>query len=181
MIFLRKGGWLSGVMLPVLLALPLLLTGPAPKAGAQNTGRAILVRGNGWVTGISGLGDNVFPALAGQYRLETAEGDRSPAETSAFSIWLTTEPLVFAEGTWQPRNGLPGALERESGEGRFISLPLSTERGAWTAVFLFHAGAVIPDAAGINRLVNAWTDRFLYYVSLIKIPTDVSMPAVVSF
>ena len=167
--------------LPALLFLPVLLAGPAPGAGAQNAGQAILVRGNGWVMGISGLGDNVFPALTGQYRLERAEGEWSPAGTSAFSVWLTAEPLVFSEGIWQPRNGLPGALERKGGEGRFVSLPLSTERGAWTAIFLFHDGAVMPDDAGLNRLINAWTGRFLYYFSLVKILTDVSLPAVVPF
>ncbi|MDR2159347.1 MAG: hypothetical protein LBP23_04685 [Treponema sp.] len=178
MIFLRKSGRPAGIILPALLA---LLIGLAVRADAQNAGRAILIRGNEWVTGIPGFGDNVFPALAGQYRLETAEGNRPPAGTPAFSIWLTVEPLMFSEGLWRPRNGLPGAFERESEEGHFISLPLSADRGAWTAVFLFHDDPVIPDDAGLNRLINAWAGRFLYYFSLVKILTDVSMPAVVFF
>jgi hypothetical protein len=52
-------------------------------------------------------------------------------------------------------------------------------RGAWTAVFLFHGPA--PDDASLNHLIGAWTDRFLYYFSLVKILTDVSMPAAVYF
>jgi hypothetical protein len=172
------------VAFPVLLALPVLLAGLAPVAGAQSAGRwaVILMSGNRWVTGVPGFGDNAFPALTGQYRLEMtdpAEGGQPPAETPFFSIWLTAEPLVFPEGSWRPRSGLSGVLERESGEGRFISLPLSAERGAWTAVFLFYGPA--PDDASLNRLIGAWTDRFLYYFSLVKILTDVSMPAVVYF
>jgi hypothetical protein len=178
MFFSQKSkGPAAWMMFSALLA---LLTGPVPGAGAQNAGRAILVRGNGWVTGIPGFGDNAFPALTGQYRLETAEEGRPPAEGGGFSVWITAEHLVFPEG-WRPRNGLPGALEQEGGEGRFVSLPLGAERGAWTAVFLFRAAAVIPDDAGLNRFINAWVSRFLYYFSLVKIPTDVSLPAVVSF
>ncbi|MDR1618418.1 MAG: hypothetical protein LBS06_05145 [Treponema sp.] len=180
MFFLQKSQRPARVMFFALLA---LLAGPAPEAGAQNTGRraAILMSGNRWVTGIPGFGDNAFPALIGQYRLETAAPgeEQPPAGEGGFSIWLTAEPLVFPEGLWRPWGGLPGALERKGGEGHFISLPPSAERGAWTAVFLFPGP--VPDDASLNRLIGAWTDRFLYYFSLVKIPTDVSMPAAVYF
>jgi hypothetical protein len=192
MILLRKNGG-PGMTLRALMLLPALAAlpaGPAGTAAAQSAGRrgAILVRGNRWVTGVPGFGDNAFPALKGEYRLEMsgpAGEDRPaegrPAEAPDFSIWLSAEPLVFSEGLWRPRSGVPGALEREDGEGRYVSLPLSGDRGAWTAVFLFHGTQAPPDDASLNRLLGAWTDRFLYYSSLVKIVTDVSMPAVVYF
>jgi len=73
--------------------------------------------------------------------------------------------------------------------------------GEWSVIFCFpRAGnadaslaadaAVAADApaapnplndVAINRLINSWNDRFRYFVSVIRVTSDLSLPAVVTF
>jgi hypothetical protein len=181
----------------------LLLTGAAVTAAGAQERRAVLVRGNVWVRGIPGFGNNVFPALFGEYRLEfpgPGDSGAAPAAPAApqtggeaekrdqvFSIWLSGEPLHFAEGSWRPRGGLPGIAPMESRDGEALLFGFSfsggVNLGTWTAVFQFPRGleAAGLDESSANALAGRWTDRFLYFLSFIKNPADVSLPAVFAF
>ncbi|MDR0623053.1 MAG: hypothetical protein LBG10_01315 [Treponema sp.] len=154
----------------------------AAGAGAQER-RAVLSRGNTWVTGIPGFGSNVFPAVYGEYRLEF-----SPAGggDQAVFVWLCGEPLHFAESLWRPWNGSGlSVVQRREGEARLLGFSFSggSGLGIWTAVFQFPQGI---EAAGLdeisaNALINKWADRVLYFLFLIKNPADVSLPAAFAF
>jgi hypothetical protein len=163
----------------------------APGAEAQNR-RAVLDRGNVWVTGIPGFGENRFPALFGEYRLELPAGNASPGAAEGAGeqrcrIWLSGERLPFAGESWQPRPGIAGvsAVQRREGEVLLAGFFFSggANLGAWTAVFLFPQGIAAAglDDAGADALMGRWLNRFLYFLSLIKTPADVSLPAVIAF
>jgi hypothetical protein len=169
------------------------MTGAA--AGAQER-RAILYQGNSWLGGIPGFGDQV-PALFGEYRFEFP-GDDAPGEHALPGdggetgerrcfVWLTGGTLPFAEGTWRPRPPLAGTAvwERRDGDARFWGLSFSggENLGLWSAVFQFPRGieAAGLDEAGVTALIGRWQNRFLYFLSLIKNPADVSLPAVLAF
>jgi hypothetical protein len=160
-------------------------------AGAQER-QAILLQGNAWVRGIPGFGPHV-PALFGEYRLEFPGDDAAenvPAEESGERrclVWLTGETLSFAGEDWQSRPPLAGAAvrERRDGDARFFVLSFNggENLGSWSAVFQFPRGI---EAAGLNdagagALIGRWLNRFLYFLSLIKNPADVSLPAALPF
>jgi hypothetical protein len=162
------------------------LAGAVLNAGAQER-KAILARGNTWTTGIPGFEDNVFPALLGEYRLEFSAPGSVGAEPGApgFSVWLSGEPLLFSGDVWQRRSSLGNlsAMQRQDGESVLVSLPVRGDLGAYTVIFQFPRGiaASALDENAANQLVRTWAARFLYFFSLIRIPTDVSLPAVVDF
>jgi hypothetical protein len=163
----------------------LLIGIAAAGAGAQER-RAVLSRGNTWVTGIPGFGTNVFPAMFGEYRLELPPAGAAQGER-LFSAWLCGEPLHFTEGAWQPRSGIPGisAVQQRDGEARLFGFSFSggTNLGVWTAVFQFPQGieAAGLDEAAVNALIGTWVERVRYFLFLIKNPADVSLPAVFTF
>jgi hypothetical protein len=168
-----------------LFFLCLLTAFAAPEARAQSR-RAVLDRGNVWVTGIPGLGDNRLSALFGEYRLEIpVEAGESLPEDRRCRIWLTGEALPFT-GDWQLRTRISGTavLQRQEGEDLLTGFSLSggPGLGSWAAVFLFPRGAVAGlDDPGIDALMSRWLNRFLYFLSLIKTPSDLSFPAVFTF
>jgi hypothetical protein len=151
-------------------------------AGAQER-RAVLSRGNTWVTGIPGFGNNAFPAVSGEYRLEfppSGMGDQ------AIFVWLCGEPLRFAEGLWRPWNGSGlSVVQRREGEAQLLGFSFSggSGLGVWTAVFQFPQGieAAGLDETSVNALINKWVDRVLYFLFLIKSPADLSLPAAFVF
>jgi hypothetical protein len=155
----------------------------AAGAGAQER-RAVLARGNAWVTGIPGFGANAFPAISGEYRLEFSSSGAEGGET--VSVWLCGEPLRFAGGAWQPWSGSGrSAVQRREGEAQLLGFSFNggPGLGVWTAVFQFPRGI---EAAGLNgesagALINRWVDRVLYFLFLIKNPADVSLPAAFTF
>jgi hypothetical protein len=162
----------------------------------------VLARGNGWVSGIPGFGNNAFPALAGEYRLEglarAAGGGGAPPKRAVFSVHTSREPLFFSgpaaygqpgetedAGGWQPRPGAGNVFQRLRGDDFLAVLVLEDgpEQGSWTVIFEFPGGieALGMGNAGFNQFITAWSARFLYFLSLIKTPGDVSLPAVVNF
>jgi hypothetical protein len=143
--------------------------------GAQEQG-AILVRGNIWSRGLPGIEPNGFPVLHGEYNLKTGE----TGADMVFSVWICGEPLVFSQDGWQNRQGIQGytAFQRREGETLFIAVPLQNNQGAYTAMFRFTGDET---EAMFNRLIRAWSSRFLYFLSSIKNASDISLPAVVNF
>jgi hypothetical protein len=147
----------------------------------------VLTRGNGWVSGISGFGDNAFPALSGEYRREGLEAPDSAggakAERVVFSV-CTSKASLFFSGEWQSRPGGGQAIfQRFQGEDLLAATVLEGEQDSWTVIFEFPGGIEESGLGntGFNRLVGAWSSRFLYFLSFIKNPGDVSLPAVVVF
>jgi hypothetical protein len=151
--------------------------GTDPEAAAPQPAvprEAVLTRGNGWVTGIPGFGSNAFPALSGEYSLGAA----------VFSVYASREPIFFSD-TWQrrPGTGTAAVFQRLVGNTFLAAAVLEAGPDPWTVVFEFPGGIAdtgLEDAA-FNRLIGAWSSRFLYFVSLVKTPGDVSLPAAVGF
>jgi hypothetical protein len=167
--------------------IPLLwfLTGAGLQSAEAQTRRAVLDRGNTWVTEIPGLGDRRVSALFGEYRLDLPAGDA--AREQCCRIWLTGESLSLGGDSWQPRTQIAGVpvFQRQDGEALLAAFTFSggPGMGSWTAVFQFPQGlpAAGLDDAGANALMSRWLNRFLYFFPLIKTPADVSLPAVVVF
>jgi hypothetical protein len=157
----------------------------APAAGRN----IILVKGNEWITGFPGFKDNFFSSLYGEYRLELP-GFSPPGEAAPpvfIFLWLSREPLYFPEDIWQRRSGVAGytVLQKKEGEGLLAAAALDggPVHGQWTVAFQFPQGV---EALGLNdseanQLIRTWISRFLYFLSLIKSPGDVSLPAIVNF
>ena len=152
--------------------------------GQQQAGRvreAVLVKGNDWISGIPGFEDNSFSALTGEYRLQPfTEGNER-----RFSAFLTPEPLYFS-GEWQSGSGPGGIrlLQQTTEEGFLAAMVLDDGMGAlWTAVFLFPLGLEETElsADAFNQMLRAWSNRFLYFLSLSRSDREMSLPAVVEF
>jgi hypothetical protein len=166
---------------PFFVCFCLLAVLPAANAGAQER-RAVLARGNAWVTGIPGFSNNAFPAISGEYRLEFP----AAAEEGEVSVWLCGEPLRFTEDAWQPWSGSGlSVVQRQEGEARLLGFSFSggVNQGTWTAVFEFPRGI---EAAGLDgesarALINAWLERFRYFLFFVQNPADVSLPAAFVF
>ncbi|GHV94421.1 hypothetical protein AGMMS50293_07410 [Spirochaetia bacterium] len=161
----------------------------AAAAGAQEQ-RAVMIRGNEWQTGIPGFGNNVFQSLFGEYEVESGirpqSGQAGHTVQGVFSVRVCAEePLVFAEGLWQPRPGLGPAVQRQDGDSLLVSIPYSNQNIAGSWIILFQFPRALTEAgfndAAANRLIRSWTDRFGYFLSLIKNFADISLPAVVNF
>jgi hypothetical protein len=158
---------------------------------AQNR-RAVLDRGNAWVTGIPGFGDNALSALYGEYRLDLPAGNAAPegegdAGGRRCRIWLSGESLSFSGNAWQARTRIDGVpvFQRRDGEALLAAFAFSggTGLGSWTAVFRFPQGLAAAglDDVGADALIGQWLNRFRYFLSLIKSPADLSLPAVIAF
>ena len=167
---------------------------PAPAATlaaapAAEVPEVVLVRGNYWVNGISGFGINGFSALTGEYRIRGFPAQ--PAEGGVFTVFVTREPLFFS-GEWQNRpvpTGTAGTrnisvLQRSGEEGFFAATEVADGRGTtWIAVLWFRTGL---EGAGIsgdvfNRIFRVWTSRLSYFLSLARMPGEISLPAVLEF
>jgi hypothetical protein len=133
---------------------------------------AILTQGNLWQPGIPGFGENAFQALYGSYRLEGSEFD-----AEVFSVWMAREPLYFGN-EWQTGTAIGGLEAYRSTQGNRQFIGFYLQEGAWTAVFEMPASL---GEARMNRLIEAWIGRFLYFFSLAKGPGEISLPAVVNF
>jgi hypothetical protein len=150
-------------------------------AYAQNN-QALLARGNEWQRGIPGFGINVFSALFGEYRLESA-GTGTPG--GVFAVRVSGESLLFTQSPWQARAGIDSARERVEQDSLVVAVPFSggEHLGSWTILFQFPAdlNSLGLDNVSANRLMNAWIARFRYFLALIKTSSDLSLPALVKF
>jgi hypothetical protein len=153
--------------------------------------RVILVKGNEWVFGLPGLGENAFTALYGLY---SSESDDSPEESPApdqrrgtLSVWLSREWLYFSDARWEIRPDVSAyrVLQRYEGDTLIVAVfPEGRTAGDdWTIFIQFPergAAAGLNDRA-VNRLIEAWTSRCLHFLSRAETKADVSLPAVVFF
>jgi hypothetical protein len=147
--------------------------------------QAILLRQEA-VPGIPGFGDNAFPAIYGTYYLETPDrplpegtGD-SGAPAPDFSVWVSPMAMYYDMGLWTglPRINNFEAREQRPEGGRLIALTVDAPPGGlWTAVFSF-TGAAVPGPGEQTRIMAVWTSRFTYFLSLRRVASDVSLPAV---
>ena len=142
--------------------------------------KLVLSKGNNWATGISGFGVNSFSVLSGEYRLADRKGPDGD-----FSVRVTAAPLYFS-GIWQSRPVTGNVLVYQcTGEVGFLAAVIMEDDygTSWTAVFCFPFGL---EEAGLSedsfsQMLRAWTGRFLYFLSLSKSPSELSLPAVLDF
>jgi hypothetical protein len=144
---------------------------------------AILLRGNEWVTGIPGFGENAFPAIFGAYRLDEQgrEPGYSSVEEAAFSVWVCHEALFF-DDNWQFLRDIGGYPVHKYLKNDNLSLVVSFESSTgrpWDAVFIFARG--IQDNSWLNQFIEAWIYRFLHFLSSAEMDEQLSLPAVVSY
>lgn len=153
--------------------------GPSAQGPSAQGRAAIMIRGNNWVSGVPGLGTNVFSALAGDYRLEGPN-----AGGSHFSAYATGT-LLYLSDEWKGPEAGSSALYRKAGdEGEIITSVLEDSHGnLWTVIFVFPRGleGCGLDTRSFNMLFGAWTNRLLYYISQAAAIEEISLPAVVDF
>jgi hypothetical protein len=187
----------AGFILPDQAAMPARMVQAAGR-------RAILTRGNDWVTGLPGLPANAFAALYGEYRLEFpeeaagtgSEGTEAGASRIAalspgeippdFYVWLSRERLYLPGDIWETRAGIAGYTVQQRIEGDSLLAVLvidgGRDRDVWTVLFQFPQPAgTVPGPGELNLLIRTWISRFRYFLSLAGAPADISLPAVVNF
>jgi hypothetical protein len=133
------------------------------------TGRqALLEQGNMYTAGIPGFGENALPAVAGEYLIGgEAEG--------YFRVWLCRELLYFDGWEAGPGETQFRVVQKESPEG---ILAAAAFNDVWTGVFLFNQQLSQDD---MERIINVFGNRFLYFVNLTSRLSDISLPASVNF
>lgn len=151
----------------------------------------ILMEGNYPVRGIPCFGENAIPAIKGEYKIEVPNDSAiQSAKDSPLLItaWLTSEFMYISPELWQVRSSLQNlrAMEMQNDEGLYVvsSFPGTvSEQEKWTILFHFPKTAI--DAgitnAMINRIMQNWTSRLLYYISLSQNENQISLPAVITF
>ena len=147
---------------------------------AQNQ-RAVLVKGNSWITENNLFSVGVSTVLFGEYNVET-QAAGSPAVLGIFSVRVSRDNQLLTGDSWQRRPGSGSFLQRLEGSNLYIGFQFAggASLGSWTIVFQFPDPEKFDDPA-INRLIDAWTGRFRYFLSLVKVPSDMSLPAVFNF
>ncbi|MDR2142785.1 MAG: hypothetical protein LBP29_00250 [Treponema sp.] len=136
--------------------------------------RMILERGNAWTTGVPGFGENALPALSGVYSVEAAGGT---ADT--FTVWLCRETLYYDD--WDLRAGIWSedfrVLEKQSGDGLLVAAPFNE---IWTGIFSF-PGLSDLSQNDMDRIIGIYRSRFLYFLTLARSSSDISLPARMDF
>lgn len=177
----------------------LLLWSPAAGVYAQTDTKAavtnrqaILIRGAARVLGLPGFAPNSFPALFGVYRIDTAGSDY-------VYVWATQEALYFDSKLWKARSlKTYRLLERdadpedteiaklllESNSLAFMRLialdrpfPQSSSAGGlseWTIIIAF-------SEENYDNFALVFLERFSYFLTSAKAPSDASLPAVLEF
>jgi hypothetical protein len=154
----------------------------------QGLGQAILMKGSDPVKGVPGFGKNALPALYGEYTTSVA------GEDLVLRVWATREALYLKAGFWTARKSgtytfreakapenddeLPAGtaflltlVERPFLAGGLGSLP-----DEWSVVFALPARSV-----ELDRFQQRFLDRFNYFLSQARMPTDASFPANVEY
>ena len=149
--------------------------------------RAVMVQGNKWLVEAPFLGGNETAVLFGEYRIENRSG--TDENEGVFYVKVSGNPLLLSGKSWQARPGTPGLQQLVDGTSLYIGHVFAGGHllGSWTIIFQFYGadldglGTNRLDAVTINRLISIWTDRFKYFLSLVKFTSDMSLPAVVDF
>ena len=147
---------------------------------AQNQ-RAVLLRGNSWITEDNLFAPGISTALFGEYSVESLAAEDESAQ-GIFLVRVSTDPLLASGDQWQPRPGAAGRLQRQEGRDFFItfSFALDAASESWTVLFQFPRPDEFADGA-INLLIDVWTSRFRYFLSSARAASDMSLPAVFNF
>ena len=156
---------------------------------AQNR-QAVMVKGNTWINENPGFGIETVTSLYGEYRIEIQDNGIYKNQYT-FSVRVCGEGSLLTVDGWQNRPGSASMLQRRENSGLLIAYPFfgGADLGTWTVIFCFPLSPEadsqplpgLIDDAGIYLLINAWTERFRYFFSLVRVASDMSLPAVVSF
>lgn len=185
-----RGSQAAPLLVAAVLVLGVQLLGAQGAGkGAQESFRAVLVRGAEVLRGLPGFGKNAFPALYGEYRVDLPQGLPGGPK-----VWMTEEALYLAPAEWAPvrfagRRAFefrvsagPEARGPAPAEGRLVVFDRPFEaagQGAepriWSILVLFPAGF---DPAGEERFATLFLDKLAYFLSLAKSRSDASFPAV---
>jgi hypothetical protein len=140
----------------------------------REEGRMILEEGNAWTTGIPGFGENALPALSGTYSVTTPGGTGT-----LFAVWLCRETLYYDD--WNIRTGIWSedfrVMEKYGRAGLLVAAPFNE---AWTGIFSFPADSELFQN-DIDRIIGIYRSRFLYFLTLARSSSDISLPARMDF
>jgi hypothetical protein len=136
----------------------------------------ILEKGNAWTIGVPGFGENALPALSGVYRVVTPD---ETADAGLFTVWLCREPLYYDD--WDIRAGIwPEdfrVLEKYGRDGLLVAAPFSE---IWTGIFSFPGDSEL-SPNDVDRIIGIYRSRFLYFLTLARSSSDISLPARADF
>jgi hypothetical protein len=151
----------------------------------------ILMEGNHLVHGLPCFGENAFQAIKGEYKIEMPEDSaiQSPDDSALLiTSWLTSEFMYLSPDLWEVRNSLRNlrAMEMQDDQGLYIVSRFPdtiANQEKWTIVFSIPQKTL---EAGINNtminsIIQNWTSRLSYYVSISQNDVQISLPAVVEF
>jgi hypothetical protein len=143
------------------------------------------------VHGIPCFGENSIRAIKGEYKLEMPdETIVAQNEDSSLLIgtWLTSEFIYISPELWDARPSMQNlrAMEIRNDQGLYVILGFPntvTDQEKWT--ILFHVPQEVIDAEinnnMINRMIQNWTSRLSYYISISQNEAQISLPAVIAF
>jgi hypothetical protein len=138
--------------------------------------RMILENGNTWTIGVPGFSENALPALSGVYRIVTPG---ETADAGMFSVWLCRETLYYSD--WDIRAGIWSedfqVLEKYGKDGLIVAAPFNE---IWTGVFSFPGESEL-SGNDVDRIIGIYRSRFLYFLTLVRSGSDVSLPALADF
>jgi hypothetical protein len=151
----------------------------------------ILMKGNNLVRGLPCFGENAIRAIMGEYKLEMPDDTIIVSDEDSpliISSWLTSEFIYLSPELWKDRISLRNlrAMEMRDDESLYIvsSFPIAqANQEKWTILFSVPnktIAAGINDAT-INRLIQNWTARLSYYISISQNESQISLPAVIAF
>lgn len=151
----------------------------------------ILMKGNNLVYGLPCFDENAIQAVKGEYKIEMPDNTivQTGEDVPLFvNSWLTSEFLYFSPDLWKPRRSLQNfrAMEMRDDENLYIVLRFpDTIAGQekWTILFGIPGESI---AAGINdslitRMIQNWTSKLSYYISISQSESQISLPAVITF
>ena len=160
-----------------------------PLAHAQSR-QAIMVKGNAWISEKLSFDDGTLTTFYGEYRIDIPNNE-SIENQYFFTVRVCGESSVLAADKWQPRaqaGGLGGIslFQRQENSSLWIAYRFfgGTSLGTWVIIFNFpQINGLVPglDDSGVNSLINVWTERFRYFFALIRLLSDMSLPAVINF
>ncbi|MDR2048632.1 MAG: hypothetical protein LBP69_04185 [Treponema sp.] len=138
--------------------------------------RMILEKGNVWTTGLPGFGENALPALSGTYSIAAPGGT---ADMALFTVWLCRETLYYDD--WDMRAGVWSedfrVLEKQGRDSLLVAAPFNE---SWTGIFSFPSDSDL-SRNDIDRIIGIYRSRFLYFLTLARSSSDISLPAQADF
>ncbi len=151
----------------------------------------ILMKGNNLHYGIPCFGENAIPAILGEYKLEMPEDAIKQSDADSpllINSWLTSEFIYLSPERWKERTSLERfhAMEMIDDEDLYIVLRFPdtiTDQAKWSILFCIPKETIdagITDVM-INRMIQNWTLKLSYYISISRNESQISLPAVIAF